>query len=187
MSTKFLVFAASHRPESYNRKLAKTAAHYASACGAEIDFAEFSEFDMPLYNDTQVRSKSIPTSAQSFLERLKKADGLMIASPEYNWSFPANLKNIIDWTSILDISSLNNKTALLLCASPSTRGGILGLEHLRSPLSAIKLQVNNKVFPLGDCNNMFDANSTLTNEKKCAELNSIVKDYVTFTKKLANN
>lgn len=186
MSARLLIFAASHRPDSYNRKLAKTAATMAHAAGAAVTFAEYSQFDMPVYNDYEADLNNIPPSAHSFLDAATQADGIIIASPEYNWSYPGSLKNIIDWTSRLDISPLKHKTVLLLCATPGARGGILGLDHLRGPLSSLHLHVFNRAFPLGNCMQAFDANGNLINEKQKTALNTIVTDYVTFTRKLSN-
>ncbi len=185
MSVKLLVFAASHRPGSYNRKLATLASDMAGAAGAEITFAEYSQFDMPVYNDHEADLNNIPPAAHSFLKLASPTDGIIIASPEYNWSYPGSLKNIIDWTSRLDINILKHKTALLLCATPGARGGIVGLDHLRAPLAALQLHVFNRAFPLGHCREAFSEDGQLKNEKQRAQLQTIVTDYVTFTQKLA--
>jgi NAD(P)H-dependent FMN reductase len=94
---RLLVFAASHRPESANRKLARLAADHLQAQGAIIDFAEYAEFDMPIYNDGTA-AHGVPEVAQSFAKRAGRADGIVLCSPEYNWSYPGSIKNIIDWT-----------------------------------------------------------------------------------------
>ena len=104
MSVKLLAFAASHRPDSYNRKLAKIASMLAESHGATVTFAEYAEFDMPIYNDYEADLNNIPDAAKSFLKQALPADGIIIASPEYNWSYPGSLKNIIDWTSRLDVN-----------------------------------------------------------------------------------
>lgn len=186
MTANLLVFAASHRPESYNRKLASAAAKIALAHNAKVDFAEYAEFDMPIYNDHEASQNHIPTAAQSFLARANKADGIIIATPEYNWSYPGSLKNIIDWTSRQDIAELKHKTVLLLCATPGPRGGIVGLDHLRSPLAALHLHIFNRAFPLGHCQQAFDAEGNLA-DKPRHQLETIVTDYVTFTRKLSNH
>jgi len=187
MSIKLLAFAASHRPESHNRKLASYAAKLAQAQGVIIDFAEYADFDMPVYNDHEVRQNNIPAAARSFLNRCQQADGIIIASPEYNWSYPGSLKNIIDWTSVLGVSALKHKTALLLCATPSSRGGIIGLEHLRSPLTALNMHVFNRAFPLGGSEQAFDVEGNLNQDKQYKLLQIIVSEFVTFTQKLSNN
>lgn len=179
---KFLIFAASHRPESYNRKLAAHAAHHLSGKDVEVDFAEYGQFDMPIYND----AIAFPDIAHSFAKRAASADGIIISSPEYNWSYPGSLKNIIDWTSRINPHPLKGKTALLLSASTSMRGGIVGLSHLKSPLEASHMYLFPKVFPLGNCIQAFDAAGAL-DPRPAHALNAILDDYVTFTRQLTNS
>lgn len=182
---KLLVFAASHRANSINRKLAKLASDYAASQGAAIDFAEYAEFDMPLYNDATCDETGVPVHARSFAQRAGAADGIVIAAPEYNWSYPGSLKNIIDWTSRITPNPLAAKTALLLSATPGSRGGILGLNHLKTPLEAMQLFVFPKVFPLGYSHTAFDADDALTDAKQRQLLTAILNDYLTFTRKLS--
>lgn len=178
---KFLVFAASHRLESYNRKLAAHASQYLSGKKIQVDLADYAEFDMPIYN----ASIPLPESAHSFMKRAEVADGIIISSPEYNWSYPGSLKNIIDWTSCISPNSLKGKTALLMCATPGMRGGIVGLNHLKTPMEASQLYVFPKAFPLGNCELAFDEKGALL-PRYSQPLHAILDDYVTFTQKLTN-
>ena len=65
----------------------------------------------------------------------------MIATPEYNWSIPGSLKNLIDWLSYLKPCPLTGRTALLMCATPSKRGGPVGLSHLKTTLESVGMFV----------------------------------------------
>ena len=115
---KLLAFAASLRRESYNRKLILLAVELAREAGVEVDLAEFREFDMPLYNaDLQV--SGFPKGTAEMAQRVQRADGMMIASPEYNYSMPGTLKNAIDWVSRMKPMPLRGKHGLLLAASTS--------------------------------------------------------------------
>src|SRR5688572_17148243 len=96
---KILAFAASLRKESLNRKLITLAADIARSQGAEVDLAEFGEFDMPLYNGDVDAGQGKPPGAIELQRRIEAADSLMIASPEYNYSMPGTLKNALDWVS----------------------------------------------------------------------------------------
>ncbi len=179
---RFLVFAASHRPESHNRKLAMYAANYLRGIpDVEIDYADYGEFDMPGYNGTI----DFPESAHSFAARAQHVNGIIISSPEYNWSYPGSLKNIIDWTSCFNPNPIAGRTVMLMSATPGMRGGILGMDHLKTPLESIQLHVFHRMFALGNSHQAFTASNDLM-PRFAEQLNPMLQDYVTFTRKLTN-
>ena len=96
---KVLVFAASLRAESLNRKLAALAARVAERYGAIVELASMRDFDVPLYDGDVETASGIPRGAQELRGRLLANDAFIISSPEYNGSMPGTIKNLIDWTS----------------------------------------------------------------------------------------
>src|SRR5262249_12244463 len=131
---KILAFAASLRADSLNKKLLRIAIEAAREAGAEVDHADFREFMMPLYDGDMQTTTGFPEGAQELQRRLDAADGILISSPEYNFSIPGTLKNAIDWVSRMRPVPWRGKSALLLAASTSLAGGIRGLWQLRIPL-----------------------------------------------------
>src|SRR5258707_15081377 len=55
--------------------------------------------DFPLYNAHIQNSTGFPAEVNTLADAIRTADGLIIVSPEYNWSIPGRLKNAIDWVS----------------------------------------------------------------------------------------
>src|SRR5690349_4537469 len=96
---RVLIFAASLRADSLNRKLAAIAAREAEAYGANVDLASMREFEVPLYDGDLEGAAGIPAGAAALRDRLLASDALVISSPEYNGSMPGTIKNLIDWTS----------------------------------------------------------------------------------------
>src|ERR1700740_2745789 len=94
---KVLVFAASLRADSLNRKLAGLAARVAAENGATVDLASMHDFDVPSYNGDIELAQGIPSGAKELQRRLTENDAFIISSPEYNLSMPGALKNLIDW------------------------------------------------------------------------------------------
>ena len=98
-------------------------------------------------------------------------DGLLIASPEYNSSISAALKNAIDWASrpaSKDEPPLNcfaGKTAALIAASPGALGGLRGLVHLRSILGNIRMIVIPDQRAVPKVHEVFDAAGHITDDK----------------------
>lgn len=180
---KFFVFAASHRINSYNRMLAKLAAGHLAAAGDNIDFAEYNELDVPVYNDDEAE-KSLPQVVRQIGQRIASANGVVICAPEYNWSYPGSLKNMIDWLSRIAPLPTQDKPVFLASASTSSRGGILGLNHLETPLRAVGMHVFPRMFPLGNVASAFNERGTLIENKQQQSLTKMLDDYRTFTLKL---
>ncbi len=143
---KILAFAGSTRQDSYNKKLVKIAAEGAKAAGAEVTYIDLRDLPMPLYDEDLEAQEGMPVNARKFKELLLGHQGLLIASPEYNSSITAVLKNAIDWASRPDpgepmLAAYNNKVAAIMSASPGALGGLRGLVHLRSLLGNINVLV----------------------------------------------
>lgn len=92
---KVLGFAGSLRRHSYNRALLRAALELKPA-NMEIEIFELN--DLPFYNE-DLDKVTLPDSVKTFKEKIAYSDSLLIASPEYNYSFTGVLKNAIDWAS----------------------------------------------------------------------------------------
>ena len=152
---KVLVFAASLRAESLNRKLAALAARIAEAAGATVDHATMRDFDVPSYDGDGEGTQGIPKGAAELRRRLTESDAFVIASPEYNASMPGLLKNLIDWTSRFRPQPFDGRHGLLLSASPSMVGGNRGLWALRVPLEHLGARIFPDMFSLAMANKAF--------------------------------
>ena len=152
---KLLAFAASLRRESLNRKLITLAVDLARDAKVEVDLADFHDFDMPLYDADLQAASGFPSGARELARRIESADGLMIASPEYNYSIPGTLKNAIDWVSRMKPMPFRGKHGVLLAASPSLVGGIRGLWALRVPLEGLGVTLYPDMFALAQAPQAF--------------------------------
>lgn len=152
---KVLVFAASLRGESLNRKLAALAARLAAAHGATVDVATMSDFDVPLYSGDLETAQGIPAGAHELRRRLLDNDAFIVSSPEYNASMPGLLKNLIDWTSRFRPQPFDGRHGLLLSASPSLAGGNRGLWALRMPLEHLGARIYPDMFSLAMAHKAF--------------------------------
>ena len=117
-------------------------------------------------------------------------DGLLIASPEYNGSVSAALKNAIDWASRSDskdetpLAAFRGKVASIMAASPGGLGGLRGLVHLRSILSNIQVLVLPQQLAVGQAHEAFDADGQLVNETFARNLESMAQGLVRTTDSL---
>jgi chromate reductase, NAD(P)H dehydrogenase (quinone) len=154
-----LVFAASLRAESLNRRLAALAARAAERQGATVDHASLRDFDVPLYDGDLEAEQGIPAGAQELRRRLLACDAFIISSPEYNGSMPGTLKNLIDWVSRFRPQPFDERHGLLLSASPSLAGGNRGLWALRVPLEHLGARVFPDMFSLAMAHKAFAGDS----------------------------
>jgi chromate reductase len=119
---QFVGFSGSLRKKSYNTMLL----HAINELLPQDVTFQAASIDMPLYNeDLDVpQAAQRPPPAQSIIDMLAKADGIIIVSPEYNYSIPGGLKNAIDWASRGKDSPLLNKPVALMGATPGLWGTV---------------------------------------------------------------
>jgi chromate reductase len=180
MTVKLLALAASYRANSVNKKLLAIATAHALKAGASVTSIDYAQYDTPTYRNED--AQPYPEGAKRLGDAIAAHDGIILASPEYNWSMPGSLKNLIDWLSVMKPMPLKGKSALLLCASPSVRGGILGLNQLSLPLAHLGVYVYPHLIAIGN------AASELTPEgiasaKDNKFLATCVTDFVRVTRK----
>ncbi|MEH1951148.1 MAG: NAD(P)H-dependent oxidoreductase [Nostoc sp.] len=168
---KILAFAGSTRIDSYNKKLVKIAAAGAKAAGAEVTYIDLRDLPLPLYDEDLEAQEGLPANARTFKDLLISHQGLLIASPEYNSSLTAVLKNAIDWASRpvpneAPLAAFAGKVASIMSTSPGALGGLRGLVHLRSILGNIKVLVLPDQIALPKAYEAFNADGTLKDPKQ---------------------
>lgn len=179
---KILAFSGSSRKDSFNKKMLKIAAAGAEAAGAEVTVIDLADFPMPIYNGDLEDNEGMPEHAQAFKKLLTEHDGLLIASPEYNSSFPALLKNAIDWASRSEspdeggLSAYQNKIAAIMCATPGGSGGMKALLFLRLQLEYLSMIVLPNQQSLSQAHQAFDESDDLVEENKAAAVKSVGAD-----------
>jgi chromate reductase len=133
---RLLFFAGSTRKESYNKKLAQLGYHIAKANGIEAVFVDLADYHMPIYHGDLEANEGVPERARAFKALLEEYEGVFIATPEYNASIPALLKNTLDWVSRVKDEPDVFKTRVFAVsgASPGYYGGMRSLLTLRQIL-----------------------------------------------------
>jgi len=151
---RILAFSGSLREGSYNQKLVGVAASGARAAGAEVTELQLRDLPLPVYDADLEAREGMPTNAVKLKDLMKAHQGFLIASPEYNSSLSAALKNAVDWASRkmddeTPLACFAGKTAAIMAASPGAVGGLRGLIHLRAILGNIQVLVlpEQKVIP----------------------------------------
>ncbi len=108
------------------------------------DGAELELFDLapvPMYN-ADLDGDATPQSVVDLKQAIGDADGLILASPEYNYSVPAVLKNAVDWASRPAFKSvLKGKPVGIVSASMGLTGGARAQQHWKSIMSGVLAEV----------------------------------------------
>ena len=120
--------------------------------------------DMPMYNQ-DVMDAGMPDPVKRIRSEIAAADGVLLATPEYNFSVPAPLKNVIDWASRAPNQVFQDKPVAIFSAAPGPLGGARVQYDLRRILSQLWAHPlpRPEVF-IGMANTKFDAEGRLTDE-----------------------
>ncbi|MBP2648927.1 MAG: NADPH-dependent reductase [Gemmatimonadetes bacterium] len=177
-SIKLIAFAASLRRDSLNRLLLAQAVLAARAEGATVEVHDFREFIFPAYDGDMQASAGIPEPVQHLGRLVTASDGLLLSSPEYNYSVPGNLKNTIDWLSRIRPYVVQDRWALLLSASNGRVGGNRGLWHLRVPLESMGMMIFPDMFSLALAAEAFAEDGTLRDAALRDRLGAVMHRFV---------
>ena len=183
MPIKVLAFAGSLRKDSYNKKLVRVTAGAARDAGAEVTLLDLADWPLPIYDGDLEDREGVPASVMRLKAMFRAHEAFLIASPEYNSSVSAALKNLIDWLSrpVKDeppLACFRGKTAALFSASPGALGGLRGLVHLRAILGNIGVLLIADQLAIGKADDAFAEDGALKNPKQGALLAEIVRDLI---------
>jgi NAD(P)H-dependent FMN reductase len=172
-----LVMAGSTRKESVHRKLSRQMVESLHAAGADAVFADLRDYPLPIYDGDLEAEQGRPAAAVELKRLARQADGFVFVSPEYNGSYPAVLKNAIDWISRPDpgerhLEVFRGKPAGIVTASPGPHGGSRGLKQLRELLGMIGIAVEEQL-GIADSGAAFNGEGRLTRATDIAALDGV--------------
>lgn len=178
---RILGFVGSLRKGSYNKALM----HAAVELKPEDATIEILDLEgIPPFNQDLERQP--PHVVKEFKAEIRKADALLIASPEYNYSVSGVLKNAIDWASRpYGDNSFEGKSIAIMSASVGRLGGARAQYHLRQSLIALNMHPLNRpevIMPFAQDN--IDANGNVTNEQTKQLIRQLLEALVQWTRKL---
>ncbi len=167
-TVRVLGIAGSLRRGSFNAAMLRAAQELAPR-GVTIDIFDIAP--IPLYNE-DVRQQGFPAPVEDLRALIKSADGLLIVTPEYNYSIPGVLKNAIDWASRPPEQPFDGKPIGVMGASVGTHGTSRAQYHLRQCfvfLNGLVMYQPEVMIPTAQ--NQFDASGKLTDQ--------VTRDFIT--------
>lgn len=175
---RYLAIVGTNADMSTNRMLLKfMQKHFKSE--AEIELFEIKS--LPAFYEPE--DDQIPESVRELSEKILNADGVIIATPEYDHAIPAVLKSALEWISYTS-QALTDKPVLIVGASHGMLGSSRAQAHLRQILDSPELAARimpSSEFLLGKSQQAFDYAGKLKYPDKLAELNEVFREFLLFT------
>jgi chromate reductase len=158
-----LVICGSLRKGSYNAALARALPELAPP---EMKFTSAPAYDgLPMYNADIQQASGFPPASEALAAAIRKADGVIIVSPEYNWTIPGALKNAIDWVSRMQEQPFKEKPVAIQSCSMGPLGGSRMQYHMRMSLTYLNaFTFGTPEVIVSMAQNKFDKDLKLTDE-----------------------
>ena len=176
-----LGFAGSLRKGSYNRALLRVAAELMPKNAV---FEVFDLAGIPLFN--QDLETQPPEEVKVFKAKVKAADAILIATPEYNYSIPGVLKNAIDWASRpYPDNAFDEKPVAIMGASTGMLGTARAQYHLRQCFVFLNIHtVNKPEVMVNYAPEKFDADGRLKDEKARRLIGDLIESLIALTTRM---
>jgi len=181
--TRIVAISGSLRNDSFNTALLRAAAQNAPE-GVLVDVATL--HGIPLYDGDLEDREGLPKAVRQLKDLVNGADGVIIATPEYNHSFPGVLKNALDWMSrppTGDARVFSGKPVALTGASTGPVGTRMAQAALLPTLRALgTIPWFGRLLFVSNAAQCFDADGNLIDEKMKSRLAEFIRDFADFTK-----
>jgi chromate reductase len=176
-----LGFAGSLRKGSYNKALLREAAKLVPT-GAKLEIFDLE--GIPPFN--QELEQAMPDKVKEFKAKIRAADAILIATPEYNYSMPGVLKNAIDWASRpYPDNSFEDKPVAMMSASIGLLGGARAQYHLRQVFVFLNMHpVNKPEVIVTFAPSKFDEKGNFTDETAKKLIRELLESLIAWTKRL---
>ncbi|MGH9982877.1 MAG: NADPH-dependent FMN reductase [Nitrososphaeraceae archaeon] len=179
---KVIGFAGSLRSGSYNKALLHAAT---DLLPADLELEIFDLDGIPGFNqDIEV---DMPIKVKDFKSKIRDADAILIATPEYNYSVPGVLKNAIDWASRpYGDNAFNEKPVAIMSASIGMLGGARAQYHLRQMFVFLNMYpINGPEVMVTFAQDKFDADGKLIDENTKKFVSQLLQNLANWTRRLS--
>jgi chromate reductase len=178
---KILGFVGSLRKGSHNKALMRAALELLPK---DATLEVFDLEGIPPFN--QDLESQPPQVVKEFKAKIRKADALLIASPEYNYSVPGVLKNAIDWASRpYGDNAFEGKPVAIMSASTGRLGGARAQYHLRQSFVFLNMYpINRPEVMMPNAREHVDENGNVTDETTRQLIQQLLDALMQWTRKL---
>jgi len=173
-----VAFSGSLRTGSWNTRLLDLVVPALERRGVTVDRWDFRAANVPIY-DPDVHDAAMPPQVLDLKERIRRAKGLVIVSPEFNYSIPGALKNLLDFLSRPPKDNpFRLKLSAQLGATPGPGGTLQGQLMLRHVLSGLGALTFPGAGTISRAAEAFDETGQLKDAAQRASLDGFLDRYV---------
>ncbi len=176
MAIRILGICGSMKPKSSTAFVINYALHAAKEAGAEIDFYDISEHDLP-FCDGRNDESTYPPSVYEFKALIRNAHGIIIGTPEYHNSFTGSLKNALDLCSF---DEFEHKMVGMIGVAGGGMGAANAIAHLRAVMRGVGAWVVPHQVSVSHSGKIFSSQGVLADaalEKRLKKLGTDVEKY----------
>ncbi|MCK8607177.1 NADPH-dependent FMN reductase [Apilactobacillus ozensis] len=196
--TKINIILGSSRQNSLGQNvikfLEKNVSAYENLTGAQFNFIKLQDYQLPFFYESippmANKNRQLPDNEQKWVNDMEDADGYIFLTPEYNHSFPAILKNALDYLS----NQISGKAAFIISYSNNMRAGQFGGLELSTVLSKLGAFVmpSTEMMSIRNVQDTFEANGELISGSASADyyskkLTTTISKSVFYSELFQNN
>ena len=169
-----LVISTSGNPDSNSRRMGREAFMHLQKAGVPCEWLDISELDLPLCDGDECY---VAPGARQLSDKIKWADGILVATPVYNYDVSATAKNMIELTG----KGWEDKVVGFLCAA----GGMSSYMSVMAFANSLMLDFRSVIIPrfVYATGHAFDGDA-LKDEKLALRIEQLARDLVRFTQAL---
>lgn len=171
-----LSFGASASKKSINKQFAHFVADQINK--DELVKIDLLDYPLPIFTVDIEEEEGFPKNVHLFLEKINSSDIIVISMAEHNGSYTAWFKNLLDWSSRVNVQFLSGKKIILLSTSPGSRGGIGSLTAAKERFPRHGAEII-ATFSLPNFDLNFSSTDGIINKELKNQLESVLKKALT--------
>lgn len=151
---KVIGFAGSTSAKSINKKLVKYTLDQIKGDSYSTELIDLKDYPLPIFNVDVEEEQDYPENAYKFMDKIKEADAIVVSMAEHNGSYAAEVKNLLDWCSRIELGFFRDLPMFLMSTSPGGYGGGNVLETAKNRFPKFKADLKS-TFKLPKFNDHF--------------------------------
>ena len=174
---KIIAFAGSTSSKSINKKLVSYTLEEIKEDEIQKELLDLNDYKCPIFNVDVEENDGYPENARKFIEKLSHADAFIVSMAEHNGSYAAEVKNLLDWCSRVELGFFNEKVMFLMSTSPGGYGGGNVLDAAKKQFPKFKADIK-ETFKLPSFNDNYEEGNGITNNDLKEEHKKTLKAFI---------